>query len=83
MFLWIQTPLRKSSQQRRQFQGGQIVIEYMLLLIIAVAISAILVRGLANRTEGQEGIVVKRWQAIQQEIGNELPDKCSADQCAQ
>lgn len=63
-------------------QRGQIVIEYMLLLVIAVAIAAIMVRGLANRSEGSEGIVVKRWKQIQQEIGNDLPDKCAADDCA-
>ncbi|MBX3040141.1 MAG: hypothetical protein KF789_05455 [Bdellovibrionaceae bacterium] len=63
-------------------KSGQIVIEYMLLLVIAIAISAIMVRGLANRTEGSEGIVVKRWKQIQEEIGNDLPDKCAAEQCS-
>lgn len=63
-------------------QSGQIVIEYILLLVIAVAISAILVRGLANRTEGSEGLIVERWKMIQQEIGNDLPDRCAADDCA-
>lgn len=63
-------------------KSGQIVIEYMLLLVIAIAISAIMVRGLANRTEGSEGIVVKRWKQIQTEIGNDLPDKCAAEQCS-
>ncbi|MBX2987267.1 MAG: hypothetical protein KF802_05155 [Bdellovibrionaceae bacterium] len=62
-------------------QSGQIVIEYILLLVVAVAISAILVRGLASRSESSPGIVVERWKAIQKEIGEELPDKCVGDSC--
>lgn len=66
----------------RLSQSGQIVVEYMLLLVIAVAIAALLIRGLANRTEGSEGLVVERWKAIQKEIGSDLPDRCAASDCA-
>lgn len=62
---------------RRRHQRGQIVIEYILLLIITVAIGAILVRGLANRSEGETGLVVDKWRSIQEEIGKDLPDRCA------
>jgi hypothetical protein len=63
-------------------QSGQILIEYILLLVVAVAIAAILIRGLASRNEDNPGIVVERWQNIQKEIGNDLPDKCVGDSCS-
>jgi uncharacterized protein (UPF0333 family) len=64
-----------------QSTRGQIVIEYILLLVVAVTISAILVRQLASRSETKPGLVVEKWKSIQKEIGEDLPDKCSGDQC--
>lgn len=61
---------------RRLSSAGQIVIEYMLLLVIVVALGAFLVKGLIDRSEGDEGIVVKKWQEVQKEIGKDLPDQC-------
>lgn len=62
---------------------GQIVVEYILLLVIGVTVAAVLVRGLASRSETNPGVVVKRWKDIQQEIGNDLIDKCVGDLCNQ
>lgn len=64
-------------------RSGQIVIEYILLLVVAVTISAILVRGLANRSESSPGLVVDKWRKIQAEIGEDLPDRCTGDSCNQ
>lgn len=60
---------------------GQIVVEYILLLVIGVTIAAILIRGLASRSESNPGIVVKRWKEIQKEIGGDLIEKCVGDIC--
>lgn len=60
---------------------GQLVIEYILLLVIAVTIGAILVRGLVNRSENSPGIVVERWKKIQAEVGEEIPDRCTGNGC--
>lgn len=62
---------------------GQLVVEYILLLVVAVTIAALLVRGLASRSESSPGIVVERWKKIQEEIGNDLPDKCTGNSCNQ
>ena len=51
--------------------------------MIACAIAATLVRGLASRSETNPGIVVKKWKALEQEIGNDLPDKCTGNGCNQ
>lgn len=63
-------------------QSGQIVIEYVLLLVIAATIAAVLLRGLASRSSDHPGIVVERWIDIQTEIGAEIPDKCVGDSCS-
>lgn len=62
---------------------GQIVIEYILLLVVAVTISAVLIRGLANRSDASPGLVVEKWRKVEAEIGGEMPDRCTGDGCNQ
>lgn len=60
---------------------GQIVVEYILLLLVAVTVAAVLIRGLASRSESDPGIIVERWLKVQEEIGSDLPDRCTGTQC--
>lgn len=53
--------------------GGQAVIEYMLLLVIVAAMSAILIGALVLREEGNEGAIIKRWQELLQAIADDDP----------
>lgn len=62
---------------------GQLVVEYILLLVVAVTIAAVLVKGLASRSESNAGIVVKKWKSIQDEIGGDIVDKCTGNSCNQ
>ncbi len=59
-------------------QAGQILVEYLLLMVIAVACATLLVKGLVGRgAEGSgRGIIVQQWDRILHIIGNDLPD-CS------
>ncbi len=61
--------------------AGQVIIEYILLLVVAATIAAIIVKGLASRDENSPGMVVKKWIEIQTEIGNDLPDQCTGNDC--
>lgn len=56
-------------------QKGQIVVEYVLLLLVAVSVSAILVSNLVSRNPDDPGILVAKWHAILNTIGEDLPDK--------
>lgn len=69
-------PLRKVSHKlwRGQSQAGQIVVEYILLLAIAVSIAVLMTRTLISRTEGDEGFVITTWQALIDEIGADKAD---------
>lgn len=60
---------------------GQLVIEYILLLVVAASVAAILARAFSSRNEDSPGMVVKKWREIQKEIGEDVPDKCVGDNC--
>ena len=64
-------------------QSGQIVVEYVLLLVIAVSMSALIVRQLGSRDEQNPGVLVQKWHNIQIEIGKDLPDQCTGPGCNQ
>jgi hypothetical protein len=65
-------PIGKPS--RRQRQGGQIVVEYVLLLAIAVSLALIITKTLIGRTEGSPGIVIQAWEQLIEAIGADKAD---------
>lgn len=54
---------------------GQIVVEYVLLLVIAVGIAAFLTKSLVSRDLDNGGVLTMKWHAIINTIGSDLPDK--------
>ncbi len=68
---------KNSSISRKRFvnQRGQILVEYLLLMVIAVACATLLTKGLVGRgDDSNRGIVIKQWDRIIHIIGNDLPD---------
>lgn len=62
---------------RRQSSGqidGQIVVEYVLLLVVAVSIASIIVFKVASRNPDNPGFIVAKWQEILQFIGDDMAD---------
>ena len=57
-------------------QSGQILVEYILLLLIAVSCAMILTTSLVGRRSdiSDSGILIKSWHKIITAIGNDLPD---------
>ncbi len=57
-------------------QAGQILIEYVLLLMIGVTIGNILVKQLTGFSDdpGSRGIIINRWIKIWDSISKDLPD---------
>lgn len=53
---------------------GQVVVEYVLLMIISVTIAALITSQLASRDPENAGILVKKWQQILQTIAEDIPD---------
>jgi uncharacterized protein (UPF0333 family) len=54
---------------------GQIVVEYILLLVIAVGLAALLTKQLVSRNTDDPGIITSKWFQILKDIGKDLPDK--------
>ena len=63
-----------SSFSSKRGQRGQIIVEYVLLLIIIVAVAVILTDTLVSRDEGSPGILIERWDRIIRFIGEDFPD---------
>lgn len=51
------------------------MVEYVLLLVIAVGIAAMLVRQLISRSSDDPGVIVAKWQAILSVVGEDKPDR--------
>jgi len=48
---------------------GQIIIEYMLLLIVAVTIATLIVSRVSSRSDDNPGFLIIKWRTIIQTIG--------------
>jgi len=57
---------------------GQVVLEYLLLMVVVVSMAAVLTQALVKRSadESGQGMIVKSWNKMLGIIGNDLAD-CS------
>ena len=53
---------------------GQIVVEYVLLLIVLLSLATIIVEATVSRSPGGEGFVVQKWMELIQVISGDYPD---------
>ena len=58
----------------RQSESGQIIIEYVLLLVIAVIVAAMVARIMVKNSGTDPGIVPQAWARILKEIGKDKAD---------
>ncbi len=56
-------------------QRGQIVVEYVLLLIIAVALAYLLISKMVSRNPDNPGFFVTKWQSMLTVIGADQADE--------
>ena len=61
-------------------KGGQVLVEYLLLMVIGVACAAILTKQLINRDAAKPGLVINAWNKILINIGKDIPD-CKTPDC--
>lgn len=55
-------------------QSGQIVVEYVLLLVIGVSIAMIITSTMVSRNPDSPGFLVKKWIDIIRTIGADTSD---------
>ena len=61
------------SQNKKLNARGQVVVEYVLLLIVAVGIAALITSLIASRNPDEPGIIVAKWHEILKTIGSDTP----------
>lgn len=59
---------------------GQVLVEYLLLMVIAVGFSTLLVKRLISRKDSDTGIITSAWNRILVQIGRDVPD-CENPDC--
>lgn len=55
-------------------QRGQIVVEYVLLLVIGVGVAALITTTMVSRSPDNPGFLVKKWFEIIKFIGEDTSD---------
>ena len=58
-------------------QSGQVIIEYVLLLLIGLTVGNILIKSLTASSDDpdKQGMLIKRWIRIWDGVGKDYPDK--------
>ncbi len=69
--------LIKSTERpkKRQRGRGQVVVEYVFLLIFAVAIAGMAIKGCVKRSEDEPGSMIAFWDGILRTIAKDLADE--------
>jgi hypothetical protein len=65
---------KPSSQSILRGHGGQIIVEYVLLLVIGVSIAILITSTMVSRNSDSPGFLVKKWVDIIQFIGADHAD---------
>lgn len=63
-----------SNYANRLGQRGQVVVEYVLLLVASVTVAFMITKMMVGRDPGNPGYVISAWQAIIEEIARDKPD---------
>lgn len=69
------------SRQLLSTSNGQVIVEYILLLVIAVAIAVLMTSTMVSRSADSPGFIVVKWMQILETIGKDVVDE--GDEAAQ
>jgi hypothetical protein len=65
---------KSSPQDSLNNPRGQIVVEYVLLLVIGVSIAMLITSTMVSRNPDNPGFLIKKWLDIIQTIGADMAD---------
>ena len=57
-----------------QNNHGQILVEYILLMVVAISVALLITSFMVSRNFEQPGFLIAKWYAIITEIGNDFAD---------
>jgi len=67
--------LKSLFKTRFKSLSGQVVVEYVLLLIVAVMMATLIVSTMVKRDPDNAGFLVQKWHDLQAVIGSDDPSK--------
>ncbi|MBX2995703.1 MAG: hypothetical protein KF681_12810 [Bdellovibrionaceae bacterium] len=67
-------PLRPG---RFSSERGQVIIEYVLLMVVALGLAAMIMKSVVSRDTSSPGFLMKKWQSLVEQIGADDPNKRS------
>lgn len=56
-----------------RFQSGQIVVEYILLIVIVVSMALLIGQLLVSRNSEEPGLITGQWNKVLETIGADKP----------
>ena len=65
---------RRNDCEMQKEESGQVVVEYILLLVIAVSISAIISTSVVGRNQDSPGFLTKAWSGLIQFVATDQTD---------
>ncbi|RYZ70577.1 MAG: hypothetical protein EOP05_13120 [Proteobacteria bacterium] len=65
---------KKRIDKNRLGQSGQIVVEYVLLLAVAVLVATLITKTMISPNKDNPGFVLTAWRDVVQAIGSDQPD---------
>lgn len=63
------------SQPKGLLPKGQVVVEYVLLLVVSVAVATLIVSLMVSRQSDNPGFLIEKWKEIIDFIGSDYPDE--------
>lgn len=71
----IQSKWPNSRLKATRKNSGQVVIEYVLLLVVVSSLGAIIIRDLVSRNQDEPGLLVAKWHSIIKTIADDIPEE--------
>ena len=65
---------QSSGHSIRKSQRGQIVVEYVLLLVVGLSVAMLVTSTMVSRSPDSPGVLVSKWVAIIELIGSDTSD---------
>ncbi len=63
----------RQKRPRRQNEKGQVAVEYVLLIVVVVAVATVIVKTLVSRAPDDPGFITAKWHAMLSAIGADYP----------
>jgi hypothetical protein len=73
--LFKQGSHKKNKTRLIQRESGQVVLEYVLLLVIVASLGAFILRSAVSRNPDEPGFLVDKWQKVLETIAQDDPEE--------